>query len=210
MVLWEGWYSGPKDTTCVSLACHTSNRAKTCPEGPAIEKIQSRSKISILARKFQSRSKFSSAIENINPGVSIYVALVVYREGLDRKFQSTIDRSKLSIPKAAIDFFNPRALWVTVNTRASRVSCNHYAKECPSDIEVWIWFVLSTCRSSSQDLDGRVISEACCATLSCSDVQGWAGCSGFRSGHVEQDQSWQHTAVEPGQKQQAKKSAAQR
>ena len=32
-------------------------------------------------------------------------ALVVYREGLDRKFQSTIDRSKFSIPKAAIEFF---------------------------------------------------------------------------------------------------------
>ena len=28
-----------------------------------------------------------------------------YREGLDRKFQSTIDRSKYSIPKAEIEFF---------------------------------------------------------------------------------------------------------
>ena len=63
-------------------------------------------------RKFQSRleifnpgSKFSISIENFNPRVSIYGALVVYREGLDRKFQSTIDRSKFSIPKAAIDFF---------------------------------------------------------------------------------------------------------
>ena len=63
-------------------------------------------------RKFQSRleifnpgSKFSISIENFNPRVSIYGALVVYREGLNRKFQSTIDRSKFSIPKAAIDFF---------------------------------------------------------------------------------------------------------
>ena len=48
---------------------------------------------------------FSISIENFNPRVSIYGALVVYREGLDRKFQSTIDRSIFSIPKAAIDFF---------------------------------------------------------------------------------------------------------
>ena len=74
-------------------------------EGPAIEKIQSRSKISIPARKFQSRSKFSISIEKFNPRVSIYGALVVYRERLDRKFQSKIDRSKFSIPKATIKFF---------------------------------------------------------------------------------------------------------
>ena len=37
------------------------------------------------------------------PGVQIF--------NLDRKFQSTIDRLKFSIPKAAIEFFNPRALW---------------------------------------------------------------------------------------------------
>ena len=80
--------------------------AQMCnPEGPAIEKIQSRSKISIPARNFQSRSKISISIENFNPPVSIYGALVVYKEGLDRKFQSTIDRSKFSIPKAAIEFF---------------------------------------------------------------------------------------------------------
>ena len=77
---------------------------ETFPEGPAIEKNQSRSKISIPARNFQSRSKFSISIENFNPRVSIYGALVVYREGLDQKFQSTIDRSKFSIPKAAIEF----------------------------------------------------------------------------------------------------------
>ena len=29
----------------------------------------------------------------------------MYKEGLDQKFQSTIDRSKFSIPKAAIEFF---------------------------------------------------------------------------------------------------------
>ena len=49
--------------------------------------------------------KFSISIKNFNPRISIYGALVVYREGLDRKFQSTIDRSKFSIPKAAIEFF---------------------------------------------------------------------------------------------------------
>ena len=54
---------------------------------------------------FNFRSNFSISIENFNPRVSIYGALVVYREGLDRKFQSTIDRSKFSIPKAAIEFF---------------------------------------------------------------------------------------------------------
>ena len=80
------------------------------PEGPAIEKIQSRSKISIPARIFQSRSKFSISIENFNPRVSIYGALVVYTEGVDRKFQSTIVRSKFSIPKAAIEFQSPGPL----------------------------------------------------------------------------------------------------
>ena len=63
-----------------------TNRGVRYPEGPAIEKIQSRSKISIPARKFQSRSKCSISIENFNPRVYIYVSLVVYREGLDRKF----------------------------------------------------------------------------------------------------------------------------
>ena len=84
---------------------HDSNRKAKNPEGPAIEKIQSRLKISIPARNFQSRSKISISIEKFNPRVSIYGALVVYKEGLDRKFQSTIDRSKFSIPKAAIEFF---------------------------------------------------------------------------------------------------------
>ena len=89
---------------------NASNLRQKCaehlnPEGPAIEKNQSRSKISIPARNFQSRLKFSISIENFNPRVSIYGALVVYREGLDRKFQSTIERLKFSIPKAAIDFF---------------------------------------------------------------------------------------------------------
>ena len=75
------------------------------PEGPAIDKIQSRSKMSFLAWKFQSRSKFSISIEDFNPGVFIYGALLVYREGLDQKFQFPIDRSKFSIPKAAFDIF---------------------------------------------------------------------------------------------------------
>ena len=83
------------------------------PRGPCdrknsipIENFNPGSKISIPARNFQSRSKFSISIENFNPRVSIYGALdVVYTEGLDRKFQSTIDRSKFSIPKAAIEFF---------------------------------------------------------------------------------------------------------
>ena len=67
----------------------------------------------ILAWDFQSRSKISiSAQELQSRCISTYGAIVVYREGLDRKFQSTIDRSKFSIPRAAIEFFNPRALWV--------------------------------------------------------------------------------------------------
>ena len=64
-----------------------------------------------LALADQSQSKNSSAIENFNPGVSFSGAPLVYRKGLDRKFQSTIDRSQLSSPKAAIEFFNPWALW---------------------------------------------------------------------------------------------------
>ena len=58
--------------------------------------------------------KISISIKNFNLGVSIYGALLGYREGLDRKFQSTINRSTFSIPKAAIKIFNPRALWELV------------------------------------------------------------------------------------------------
>ena len=67
-------------------------------------------------RKFQSwleivnpGSKISISIENFNPAVFPFPRPSwCYREGLDRKCQSTIDRSKFSIPKAAITFFNPR------------------------------------------------------------------------------------------------------
>ena len=101
------------------------------PEGPAIEKIQSRSKIPIPARNFQSRSKFSISIENFNPRVSIYGALVVYREGLDRKCQSTIDRSKFSIPKAAIEFIQspgPLGLHPQIIARETAPSGSHCCK----------------------------------------------------------------------------------
>ena len=56
------------------------------PEGPAIENK-------------------SISIENFNPGVAICGALLVYRKWLDRIFQSTIDRLKFSIPKAAMEIF---------------------------------------------------------------------------------------------------------
>ena len=68
-------------------------------------------KNSIPIENFNPCLKFSTPIEffkrdrKFQSRVSIYGALVVYREGLDRKFQSTIDRSKFSIPKAAIEFF---------------------------------------------------------------------------------------------------------
>ena len=104
-----------------------AKQAGPIPEGPAIEKIQSRSKISIPARNFQSRSKFLIPIENFNPRVSIYGVLVVYREGLDRKFQSTIDRSKFAIPKAAIEFFQspgPLGYWTSA-------ACKTGGKTCP-------------------------------------------------------------------------------
>ena len=76
------------------------------PRGPCDRKN------SIPIENFNLGLKFSVSIENFtldrkfqSRGVSIYGALLVYREGLDRKFQSTIDRSKFSIPKAAIEFF---------------------------------------------------------------------------------------------------------
>ena len=75
------------------------------PRGPCDRKNSIPIEISIPARKFQSRSKFSISIEKFNPRVSMYGALVVYRERLDRTFQSRIDRSKFSIPKATIEFF---------------------------------------------------------------------------------------------------------
>ena len=59
----------------------------------------------LRSKKCNPGLKFSISIEHFNPGVSIYGALLVYREGLDQKFQSTIDRSKISIPKAAIESF---------------------------------------------------------------------------------------------------------
>ena len=108
-----------------------THRGKHSPEGPAIEKIQSRSKISIPARNFQSRSKFSISIENFNPRVSIYGALVVYREGLDRKFQSTIDRSKFSIPKAAIEFFHATATNESGLSGGASTSCYKIERRKP-------------------------------------------------------------------------------
>ena len=76
------------------------------PRGPCDRKNQSRSKISIPAWNFQSRSKITISIANFNPAVFLFTGPSwCFREGLDRKFQSTIDRSKFSIPKAAIDFF---------------------------------------------------------------------------------------------------------
>ena len=99
-------------------------------------------------RNFQSRSKFSIPIENFNPRVSIYGALVVYRKGLDRKFQSTIDRSKFSIPKAAIEFFNSRALWVLesgVQHHRRTLHCSdglRWSIVGPCSCESWLAFLI--------------------------------------------------------------------
>ena len=49
---------------------------------------------------------FNLEIENFNPAVFLFTGPSwCFREGLDRTFQSMIDRSKFSIPKAAIEFF---------------------------------------------------------------------------------------------------------
>ena len=77
------------------------------PRGPCDRKN------SIPIENFNPGLKFSISIENFNldrkfqsRGVSIHGgASWCYRKGLYRKFQSTIDRSKYSIPKAAIEFF---------------------------------------------------------------------------------------------------------
>ena len=64
-------------------------------------------KFSILARNFQSRSKLS-----IQRCFFLQGFCWCCREGLDRKFQSTIDRSKFSILKAAVELFqSTAALW---------------------------------------------------------------------------------------------------
>ena len=107
------------------------------PEGPAIEKIQSRSKISIPAWNFQSRSKFSISIENFNPAVFLFTGPSwCYREGLDRKFQSTIDRSKFAIPKAAIKCFeSPGPLGKTPSGRSTE----------PQKKGTWVFFCAPSC-----------------------------------------------------------------
>ena len=79
---------------------------KNLPRGPCDRKN------SIPIENFNPGIEFSISIENFNldgqfqsRGVSVYGPSWCYREGLDRKFQSTIDRSKFSIPKAAIELF---------------------------------------------------------------------------------------------------------
>ena len=57
-------------------------------------------KISISIKNFVHDRKFQSR------GVSVHGALLVLQRRLYRKFQSTIERLKVSMPKAAIDFFS--------------------------------------------------------------------------------------------------------
>ena len=106
------------------MSCETETR-KNSPKIPGFfdakfpGKFEEKStKVFWSAGQVTILSEVSVSIENCSPEVSICGALVVYSKRPDRKIHSTIDRSKVSSPEDAIDFFHSEQHWAIQVTRA--------------------------------------------------------------------------------------------
>ena len=80
------------------------------PEGPCDRKTKSRSKISMLACKFQSRSKISTLARKFQSHCFYLWGPPPVQRRARSKFQSTIDRRKFQSRRLRSFFFNPQAL----------------------------------------------------------------------------------------------------